>query len=133
MTTSSKTPKAKKEGLPRLFHFRLTDRDGAIWDNKVARSGMTQSEFFRTAVVRNETVVQGDASGNKKKRAVRTPGNVHPDIARRNFLLAQASQNINQIARRLNSDNLAGLVTSALYAEMMDELLSVSAQIKERF
>jgi hypothetical protein len=125
--------KSKGEGLPRLFHFRLTERDGAIWDDKVARSGMTQSEFFRTAVVRNETLVQGDASGNKKKRAVRTPNNVNPDIRKANFLLAQASNNLNQIAFRLNSDNTRGLVTPAVYAAALDELQSISVALKERF
>lgn len=121
------------ESGSRIFSFRLPDQVADEWDDKIARSGMNKSEFFRTAVVLNETTVVGDASGNKKKRAVRVPGNVDPDIKRKNFLLAQVSNNINQIAYRLNSDHAAGLVTPALYAEMMDELLSISGQIMECF
>ncbi len=121
------------ESGSRIFSFRLPDQVADEWDDKIARSGMNKSEFFRTAVVLNETTVVGDASGQKKKRAVRLPDTVHPDIKKANFLLAQASNNINQIAHRLNSDHAAGLVTPALYAEMMDELQSISAQIKERF
>lgn len=117
----------------RIYSFRLPDHVADAWDDNIARSGMNKSEFMRAAVIDNETVVNGDASRNKKKRAVRTPSTVHPDIKRANFLLAQASNNINQIAHRLNSDHASGLVTPALYAEIMDELLTISATLKERF
>lgn len=135
MHEKRKTKKASSDtsdSVPRVYSFRLTDADGDVWEDKVRRSGMNQSEFFRTAVVLNETTVVGDAS-QKKRRAVRTASNVHPDIKRANFLLAQASNNLNQIAHRLNADNKAGLVTPALYAEMLEELQSTSATIKERF
>lgn len=117
----------------RIYSFRLPDHVADAWDDNIARSGMNKSEFMRTAVIDNETVVHGDASANKKKRAVRTPSNVNPDIKKANFLLAQASNNINQIAHRLNSDHASGLVTPALYAEMINELLIISATLKERF
>lgn len=84
---------------------------------------------MRLAVVHNETVVIGDAS-KKKKRTARTKANTNPDIQKTNFLLAAISRNMNQIAHRLNSDNLMGLVTPASYAAVLDELHSISAQIK---
>lgn len=117
----------------RVFSFRLPLDVAEEWDAKIARSGMDKSKFFRTAVVLNETQVIGDASGQKKKRAVRLPASIHPEIRRANFLLAQASNNINQIAHRLNADNKAGKVTPALYAEILTELQHISATLKERF
>jgi hypothetical protein len=121
--------KDTSEGLSRLYHFRLTEADGQVWDDKIARSGMKISPFMRLAVVHNETVVIGDVS-NKKKRPTRTKANANPDIQKTNFLLAAISRNMNQIAHRLNSDNLMGLVTPASYAAVLDELHSISAQIK---
>ena len=121
--------KDSREGLSRLYHFRLTEADGQVWDHKIARSGMKISPFMRLAVVHNETVVIGDAS-KKKKRLVRTKVNTNPDIQKTNFLLAAISRNMNQIAHRLNSDNLMGLVTPASYAAVLDELHSISSQIK---
>lgn len=121
--------KDTSEGLTRLYHFRLTEADGEVWDKKIARSGMKISPFMRVAVVHNETVVVGDAS-KKKKRPTRTKTNSNPDIQKTNFLLAAISRNMNQIAHRLNSDNLIGLVTPATYAAVLNELHSISAQIK---
>lgn len=116
----------------RVYSFRLPVAVADAWDSKISRSNMTKSDFMRTAVIENETVINGDASA-KRKRPVRIAGNVHPDIVRRNFLLAQASQNINQIAKRLNSDNLAGLVTPATYATISQELLNISTLMKGHF
>lgn len=123
--------KDPSKGFPCIYTFRLTEADGAVWDDKIARSGMKISPFMRHAVVHNETVVVGDAS-KKKQQATRTKANTNPDIQRTNFLLAAISRNMNQIAHRLNTDNLSGLVTPATYAAILDELHSISAQVKER-
>ncbi len=134
MATRKKQKRLSKDGSgTRIYSFRLPDHIADVWDDKIARSGMNISEFMRTAVIENETVVQGDASANRKKRAVRIAGNVDPALIRRNFVLAQAGNNLNQIAHRLNSDHLAQLVTPAIYAEFLDELLSISRQLKERY
>ena len=129
---ATKDPQAPSEGGSRVFSFRLPNDLADEWDGKIRRSGMDKSKFFRTAVVLNETTVIGEASP-KKKRAVRTANNVHPEIRRANFLLAQASNNLNQVAHRLNADHKAGLVTPALYAEIVTELHNISAIVKERF
>lgn len=55
---------------------------------------------------------------------------MNPDVQKTIFLLAAVSRNVNQIAHRLNTDNLAGLVTPATYAAVLDELLDISAAIK---
>lgn len=128
MSEAAKPKKQKKDGLPVICHFRLNEADGAIWKAKVFRSGQTASEFFRTAVIQNQTVVQGDAS--RKNRPVRTKNTMPPDLKKLLFLTAQASNNLNQVAHRLNTDHKAGKVTHALYASILEELKDISAVIK---
>lgn len=128
VTQNQKPKKEKKDTLPCVRHFRLTDADATTWDAKVSRSGQTASEFFRSAVIQNQTVVQGDAS--KKKRAVRTKNTLPTDLKKLLFLTAQASNNLNQIAHRLNADHKAGKVTPSLYASIFDEIKDISATVK---
>lgn len=111
---------------PHLYSFRLSHADAAVWDAKIARSGMKISEFMREAVINNETVIMG------QKRTVKHITSDR-DMHRRNYLLAASSRNLNQIAHRLNSDNLVGLVTPATYVATLDELLAISIQLKKVF
>lgn len=108
----------KSESLSRNFAFRLTEEDGAIWDEKIASSGLSNSEFIREAVIKNKSEVVSAPPQN-------------PALVRQNYLLATLSRNMNQIAHRLNSDNLIGLVTPAVYAAILDELESISIAMKE--
>ncbi len=108
------------EKLTRVYHFRLNELDAQVWDAKIAESGMKISQFMREAVIYNKAVVKGVE-----------PKTVNPDLVRQNFLLAAISRNINQIAYRLNSDNLIGLVTPAVYAAVLADLESISAAVKE--
>lgn len=105
-------------GLSRNFAFRLTEEDGAIWDEKIASSGLSNSEFIREAVIRNKAEVVSAPPPN-------------PVLVRQNYLLAALSRNMNQIAHRINSDNLVGLVTPAVYAAILDELESISSKMKD--
>lgn len=111
---------------PHLYSFRLGHEDAEVWDAKIAQSGMKISEFMREAVINNETLIFG------QKRMVKHLAS-DPDMHRRNFLMAACSRNLNQIAHRLNSDNLVGLVTPAIYAAILDELLAISIQLKKVF
>ena len=108
----------EKESLTRNFAFRLTEADGAIWDEKIASSGLSNSEFIREAVIRNKSEVVSAPPPN-------------PVLVRQNYLLAALSRNMNQIAHRLNSDNLIGLVTPAVYSAVLEELQSISTNMKE--
>ena len=108
----------KSESLSRNFAFRLTEEDGAIWDEKIASAGLSNSEFIREAVIRNKSEVVSAPPPN-------------PDLLRQNYLLAALSRNMNQIAHRINSDNLVGLVTPAVYAAILEELESISSRMKD--
>ena len=116
---TSQTEAPAAEG--RVYSFRLlTDADMHAWDSKIAASGMKISEFMREAVIRNEAVVVGVP-----------PKSINPDLVRQNYLLAALSRNMNQIAHRINSDNLVGLVTPAVYAAILEELESISSRMKD--
>lgn len=74
--------------------FRITEGD--FWrTKKFGASGLSQSEFFREYVLTNTTqVISRPVASKDSKRAV--------------FLLHKASNNINQLAHRANSENRAG-------------------------
>ena len=108
----------KSESLSRNFAFRLTEEDAAIWDEKIASSGLSNSEFIREAVIHNKSEVVSAPPPN-------------PVLVRQNYLLAALSRNMNQIAHRLNSDNIIGLVTPAVYVAVLEELQFISIKMKE--
>jgi len=102
-----------KSELTRVYSFRTTEEGGAAWDKKIARSGFSKSEFFRKAVQANQTeVIARPAATRDAKRAV--------------FLLAKASNNINQLAHRANSERRAGKVSETTFAAIFDQLQRLS-------
>lgn len=99
----------EKSELTRVYSFRTTEEGGAAWDKKIARSGYTKSEFFRKAVQDNQTeIIEKPAATRDAKRAV--------------FLLAKASNNINQIAHRANAEHRAGRISEATFSAILDQL-----------
>ena len=130
MPSNPKLESDKDGGYPHTLSFRLSDDQFDIWTKKVSRSGMTKSEFFREAVINNQTEVVGDAS---RHRAVRVKKPANPELRKSLFLLAQSSQNINQVAHRLNSDHKVGIVSAELYEAVLQKLQEISASLKEGF
>lgn len=99
----------EKSELTRVYSFRTTEEGGAAWDKKIARSGYTKSEFFRKAVQDNKTeIIEKPVATRDAKRAV--------------FLLAKASNNINQIAHRANAEQRAGKISEATFAAILNQL-----------
>ncbi|MHB1490815.1 MAG: plasmid mobilization relaxosome protein MobC [Cellulomonas sp.] len=103
------TEKTKKEET-RVFAFRLPLSVADWWDAKIARSGFdNKSEFFRHAVQENQTeVIARPVATRDAKRAV--------------FLMAKASNNINQLAHRANAEHRAGKVSETTFAAILDQL-----------
>lgn len=74
-----------------VFSFRLTNEVGQATKTKIKDSGLTASEFFRQAVILNKSeIVQKRIQTQDQKRGL--------------FLLAKLSNNVNQIAHRVNSE-----------------------------
>lgn len=96
-------PLKGKTPLTRRFTFKTTEEAGRVWASKIAASGLSASEFIRIAVEKNATVIR-------------------PADQRISFLLAQQSNNINQIAHHLNSAKRAGTVSNHLYLNILEQL-----------
>lgn len=101
--------KSADEKLSHTVAFRLTDGDFLSYERKFTASGFNQSEFFREHVLCNTTQVVA--------RPV-----VSVDTKRALFLLQKASNNLNQLAHRANSEYLAGLVSEHTYVAILDQL-----------
>lgn len=101
--------KEDSEKLSKTVAFRLTEDDFAAYKKKFGASGMTQSEFFREHVLTNTTqVIARPVASTDAKRAV--------------FLLHKASNNINQLAHRANSENLAGVLSQETFNSILHQL-----------
>lgn len=104
-------PLKEKTPLTRLFGFKTTEEAGKVWDAKIAASKLSASEFIRRAVEKNATVIK-------------------PADQRISFLLAQQSNNINQIAHHLNSAKRAGTVSNHLYMGILEQLEIIATVAK---
>lgn len=106
---AGRRPKSADEKLAKTVAFRLTEPDYFSYRKKFVSSGMSQSDFFREHVLNNTTkVVARPVATSDTKRAV--------------FLLQKASNNINQLAHRANSENLSGVLAEGTYLRILDQL-----------
>ena len=101
--------KSEEEKLNHTVAFRLTDGDFLRYKRNFSASGFNQSEFFREHVLCNTTqVVARPVASSDIRRAV--------------FLLQKASNNVNQLAHRANSEYLTGQVSEHTYVAILDQL-----------
>jgi hypothetical protein len=111
--------KTDDEKLNRTVAFRLTDGDFLRYKRKFFASGFTQSEFFREHVLCNTTqVVARPVSSRDNRRAV--------------FLLQKASNNVNQLAHRANSEYLTGLLSEHTYLAILGQLQQLNTFMLEQ-
>jgi hypothetical protein len=101
--------KPESEKLNRTVAFRLLDDEFEKYKKKFFASNLTQSEFFREHVLNNTTqVIAKKSASSDAKRAV--------------FLLQKASNNINQLAHRANSQHRAGELSEETFEAILDQL-----------
>jgi Bacterial mobilisation protein (MobC) len=103
----------ENEKLTEVRHFRMSASGAMKWDEKVDRSGMTNSEFFREAVLNNQTTVRA--------RPI-----LHPVTREILHLLSKQSNNINQIARTLNTAKKSGEIDNRTYQSALSELAGLN-------
>lgn len=111
--------KSDAEKLNHTIAFRLTDGDFLRYQWKFSASGFTQSEFFRAHVLNNTTLVVAKPVASR-------------DSLRAVFLLQKASNNVNQLAHRANSEFLTGLVSQNTYEAILDQLLQLNTFMLEQ-
>lgn len=115
MAEQSDTDKAAR--LTKVASFRLTESDYGAYRAKFIASGLTQSEFFRQHVLHNTTqvIAQKRASLEAKKML---------------YLFTTVSNNINQLARRVNADHLAGKHSEATYSNLLVSLDAIASHLR---
>lgn len=101
--------KDESEKLTKTVAFRLTEADFYAYKKKFKAYHGAQSEFFREYVLTNTTqVIARPVASKDSKRAV--------------FLLHKASNNINQLAHRANSENRAGFLSEGTFKSILEQL-----------
>lgn len=105
------------ELIDKTVSVGLSQADYDAWQAKVDASGLTKSEFFREAILANRTKVVA------RPRA-------SADKVRLLFLANKASNNINQLAHRANSDHLAGKLSEGAYSALLYELQALNRFLK---
>ena len=107
------------EKLSRPVSFRLTESDYLAYKKKFAAAGVKQSQFFRESVLVNRTQVVARApSPSTAQRAV--------------FLLAKASNNLNQLAYRANAAHLKGALTTDEFGVITEQLQLLNSFLSQQ-
>lgn len=119
-------PLKEKEPLSNVHAFRVNDTDDAKLKRNVEKSGRTKSELFRLFFIENEIVI----TPSLRPTAPKPPKPQSAHDAKLLFLLAQISNNVNQIAHRLNSDHKAGIIKPGTYESIQSELLILAEKAK---
>lgn len=105
--------KTDSEKLGLTISFRVTVDVYADFQNQCQAANMSKSELFRDYIAKNKVqVIARPSPSRDAKRAV--------------LLLQKASNNLNQLAHRANSDNLTGLLTDAHYQEFTRQLAQLN-------
>lgn len=102
----------------RPVSFRLEINDYANYQRKFIASGLTQSEFFREHVLTNTTTVIA------AKRA-------SLDAKKMLYLFTTVSNNINQLAHRVNADHLANKNSESTYSALLASLDAINNQLRQ--
>jgi hypothetical protein len=116
----SGTGVAKKngeDGLTKRVAYRLSEDDYAAYLAKVEQSGLSKSEFFREAILRNKTrIVARTTASVDKKRLL--------------HIFAKTSNNLNQMAHRANSEHVQGKLSEATYEQLLYQLETIAKYLR---
>jgi hypothetical protein len=100
-----------------VITFRLSEDEFAPFDALLKRSTLKRSAFFR------QTFLSADKQVTLKEK-------FHPDYTKLLFFVNKASNNLNQIAKRLNGAEKVGLIDSKSYYEALNHLISIDQMLK---
>lgn len=110
-------PRKHPDGLNRTVSFKLSEADFLIYEAKVKASGLPNSDFFRGVVLTNKTQITAKPRKSAdKKRIV--------------FLFDKTSNNMNQLAHRVNSDYLTGKLSEQKYEQFLLELENIGRYLE---
>ncbi|HIA4165024.1 TPA: plasmid mobilization protein, partial [Escherichia coli] len=109
-----RTLRAKMKKTNKSVHvtFRLTEDEYAPFAKAIAQLDISKSEFFRMLTLNRIENYQPDYRQQ-------------PDYKRCLFLMNKTSNNLNQIAHRLNLDHNKGIISSSLYERALNTLINI--------
>lgn len=112
--TVLRTLRAKMKKTNKSVHvtFRLTEDEYAPFAKAIAQLDISKSEFFRMLTLNRIENYQPDLRQQ-------------PDYKRCLFLMNKTSNNLNQIAHRLNLDHNKGIISSSLYERALNTLINI--------
>ena len=122
-TAANDSPLPDSEKLTEIRSIRLSKRVSDAWDEKVQLSGYSASEFFRLAIIDNQSVVAPAKKPRLRQKDLSTTS--EREIL---FFLQRQSANINQIAHTLNVAKLRGAITPKLFLSVLEGLQKIEAQ-----
>ena len=107
------------EKLSQTLAFRLSDSEYAKYEQKIAAAGLSKSQFFREHILNNTTEVVA---------AEKTP----TDSMRALHYLKKSSNNINQLAKLANRENLKGTIDELTMLSILDNLQSLKSYLLDQ-
>ncbi|TLS73439.1 plasmid mobilization protein [Photobacterium damselae] len=110
---------AKKEQKTQVITFRLTESEYEPFKKIFENSDLSKSEFFRHMFLTSKDNYTFEVKENKPI-----------DYSKLLFINNKISNNINQIAKRLNTDSKSGIITQRSYNLAINNLISIESQLK---
>lgn len=102
----------KKVNKTKLYSFRLTEDEANIFEEKIAASQLTKSQFFREVFIKSNVNLTLKSAPSK-------------DYQRLLFLVNKSSNNLNQIAHKINAYHMQGRISDSLYKKFLNNLINI--------
>ena len=106
----------KKEKLTENISFRLAESEFAPYKAVLAKSNIKRSKLFRDTFI-------------AKSNAIALPKENTKTHQRLLFIASKTSNNINQIARKLNSAYRGGVISEKIFVESLNHLISIERNL----
>lgn len=98
-----------------IVSIRFTEAEYQPYEKLMTELGIGKTEFFRALILSRFDKI--DMPQKKEKPA--------PDFKKCLFYFNKSSNNLNQIAYRLNKENLNGIISDSLVRQCLFELISI--------
>lgn len=101
-----------KENVTEVISFRMAQKDFKKYEKQIRKSKMKPSKFFREILISKSdkiTLIQEEKA----------------DHSRLLFLANKTSNNVNQIAKRLNNAYRGGVVSEETFKDILNRLITL--------
>jgi len=105
-----------KEKLTEIVTFRLSESEYSPYKTILEETNIKRSKLFRDVFIAKSDVVQLPPENTKANKRLL-------------FLASKTSNNINQIARKLNAAYRGGVISETIYIETLNNLISIERSL----